>query len=1346
MSDLNNNLNITNLLYHSKSKFTSIIFAYLNITNKSFRANEETKQEKILEKYVKDLKVKMSKIISDNSEKNNKIKTKILKFDKNILDKITSDDYEFEDDFIFFIEHILEPKYKVILFENDNFSSYKTSSVFNKAIILYKNESKFYSVFSKDDTYIFEIDDPTIKLILSFVEEKEVLSEVYDISLTITKDKSLDMFILEENDVIFEDFNDDLIVHYTNKSFIPKFSKEEQMMQIQNLLTTNRKYKQSSKHLFDLIHHSLPTKTLEYNYNFIKTTNVNKNFEDYEIYLDEFSKYKKKFNNSYVKSIYYQDEDINANVKHVIVDNEDVIRNSFTNSINKLNNDIIINDVDSCKQHYTKQDLENISKKHKLNIMMGSKDKMCKQLLSINLLEKDIYEYYKKTYTPKELKKILGDVHQGPNTMDALIKTLIHTNKVELDKIFTQSALQDIAKMHDVSIDENNIYESLMNVNFLKTKKASEYTCDENDISIDAFDTYPNNNTYHLEMFRPIPQDKISMNGFYYNGDRSTTSFEIFNIANHLNILKSIHKYLPINCELHYFDGSIQKGKLQNVLQDNQILKINLESKQFVYYNLKNINDNKYYIYTDLHDGYKYNKHHINKNIYFEIEEYNYEEMKQFVSLNLHDYLMLFKPIVTNFHEIKRILKYFDASLFDMNKHDTDKMLDYLSKTANKSKNISTDDANKKEEEANITKKSIHKFLQFSEENQSDLHKMALLQSMNYIEHIHKIYANVYLQDHNQLDVQISFTKNTDNFKEVVQQYMFNSFQELQMYKKDITSNIDTNIDIELTIRKEESDMYVKNLDDILKKYDILSKDITVFMNTKHDKIFTEEMHYINKVSNIEGSLSPFNEFIQSDPTIVHDAIEQQNEDTSNDVFSNISQLVGIDITASEIKYIERQTTNTYIPLLYKYYKTQKKKDLNKNDFELWKHFTTMVIYSSFVTLISQYKYKIKNIFSKCSDIFSLHGFPLDTDKNKSFTAYMACVMFTLFNKQNKYFQSEKHIQSQIEAVIRLIFQMNPLFKQKFENLVHDTTNDVKLTNITMKPDLNSTFVKNLKITSSKTLLDRNMKLHNMTKYSIDMLLDHHNIMDIVCEKNMKQYTFVDFKFNNMKRITLPEQTILRTSKTNDNSDKIVLNFIEDFTKYFDLNFDQFRKTILLQSNDNHASIININMLFNKLINVNAFFEKQYMVFMDNLMRNSFNLLENIRSMFETIERTLMKLFVTDNIYTFFKVSIDAAQRTHLNTFMRYFQEHINNIIKKIEVNNIDIEHLKSKSEILREEEKQQKLGKYNNLQDDEMFIIMELEKQIGIKVDIANEEDAVVNEEEIEYQKVLSQDDDEPE
>lgn len=1344
MSVLNNNLNITNLLYYDESTLSSIIFAYLYITKTSFRTSNEKKQEQKLEKYITDFKNQISKIISNNSEKNNKIKTKIMKFDKTILDKLSLEDYNFKEDFIFYIEHILEPRYKVIIFDNNSFFSYKSSSLFENVIIIYKNENKYFPVFSEDNTYVFNMKDPIVKLILSFIEEKEFISEVYDTLVTTTnKDTTFDMFILEDEDVIFEDFNDDLVVHYTNKSFIPKFSKEEQLVQIQNLLSANQIYNQSSKYLFDLIHNSNYPKMLKYKYDFIKTTNVNKSFEDYDVYLEEFAKYKKNFNNSYIKSVYCQDDDSLSKYdeKHLIVHHEDVIRNSFTNVIQKLNNDIVINDVDSCKQHYTKQDLDNIIKKHKLNII-GSKDKLCKQLLSINLLETGIIDYYKKTYTLKELKKRIGDLHQGPNTFDAYIKTLINNNKVEVNNIFTRSDLEHIANKHNVVLDENDGYESLMQINFLKKKEETHNVCEEEGILVDAFDVNPNKNSYHLETFRSIPEDKLFGNGFYYNGNKSTTDFETFDIANYLNILKSVDKYLPINCELHYFDGSIEKGKIKDVLQDKNILKISLESKKYIYYNLKNIHDNKFFLYTDLHDGYKYNKHDVNKNIYFEIHEYGYEEMIEFVSLGLYEYLLIFKPNLDSFNNINNILTHFNASIFDINKKDNDFIIDYISSKKDNQNtiiNVKKDTTN-----SSVLKKSIYKFLQFSEENQSDLYKMALLQSMNYIEHIHSIYANEYRKNHNKLNVKISFTKNTDNFKDIVQRYQFESFQELQNYKKEISSTIDTNIDIELTIRKEESESYVNNLDRVIDTFDILLQDITMFMNSKHEKIFTTEMEYVNKVSKIEGSISPFNEFIQSDPTIVHDVLEQPDETIIVDsAFSKISQLVGIEVSHSEIQYIERQIIDKYIPILYKYYKNQKKKDLNKHEFELWKHFNTMVVYSSFVTLLSQYKYKIKTVFSKCSSIFSLHGFPLDDENNKSFTRYIACVMFTLFNKQNKYFQSENHIQSQIEAVIRLIFQLNPLFKQKFETLVHDKINDVELTKNIMKPYLNLNSIKNMKINSSHILLNRGMKLHNMMNYTIDLLLDKHNIMDIVCEKQKNIYTLESFDFDNIQYITLQDEHMLIAEETKTNSDEIVTKYIENFTEYFGLDFDQFRKTFLLKIEHNHASIINVNVLFNKLINANDFFEKHYVIFMDNLMQNSFNIIENIRSMFEKIETTLMQLFSINDIYTFLNISIDATKRTHFETFIRYLAEYINNTITRLNINNIDIEDLKSKSEILREEEKQKKLGRYNNLQDDEMFIVMELEKQIGIKIDYGNEE--IVNEE-IEYQQVLSQDDDEPE
>ena len=71
---------------------------------------------------------------------------------------------------------------------------------------------------------------------------------------------------------------------------------------------------------------------------------------------------------------------------------------------------------------------------------------------------------------------------------------------------------------------------------------------------------------------------------------------------------------------------------------------------------------------------------------------------------------------------------------------------------------------------------------------------------------------------------------------------------------------------------------------------------------------------------------------------------------------------------------------------------------------------------------------------------------------------------------------------------------------------------------------------------------------------------------------------------------------------------------------------------------------------------------------------------------------------------------------------------------------------LKNKAEVLREMDKQEKLIKFDNLEDDQMFIIMELEKQLGISIDV----NAVVANDEDDPEDVmmtqLSEDDDIPE
>lgn len=150
-----------------------------------------------------------------------------------------------------------------------------------------------------------------------------------------------------------------------------------------------------------------------------------------------------------------------------------------------------------------------------------------------------------------------------------------------------------------------------------------------------------------------------------------------------------------------------------------------------------------------------------------------------------------------------------------------------------------------------------------------------------------------------------------------------------------------------------------------------------------------------------------------------------------------------------------------------------------------------------------------------------------------------------------------------------------------------------------------------------------------------------------------------------------------------------------------------------------------------KLKETYDFFANKSKIFDNNRYTISTDIQYNLLTMFQCVEKLCEELFDTEHIYTFMNTEMNADKRKHMTIFMNAFQEFLNNLTTKISNNLVDVEKLKKKTEILREEEKQEKLTKYNNLEDDEMYIIMELEKTVGIKIDLVEQVDNNNNEDE---------------
>lgn len=108
---------------------------------------------------------------------------------------------------------------------------------------------------------------------------------------------------------------------------------------------------------------------------------------------------------------------------------------------------------------------------------------------------------------------------------------------------------------------------------------------------------------------------------------------------------------------------------------------------------------------------------------------------------------------------------------------------------------------------------------------------------------------------------------------------------------------------------------------------------------------------------------------------------------------------------------------------------------------------------------------------------------------------------------------------------------------------------------------------------------------------------------------------------------------------------------------------------------------------------------------------------EKILALFTTLENVLYDMTKTENIFTFTNTSENQNLIKDFEIVLTEFRLLLTSMVNDYEFQHINMDDLKNRAEILREEDKQKKLNKYNNFDDDQVYIIKELEK-VGVVKD----------------------------
>lgn len=1389
MSLLKNNLNISTLYVHDASRPKSIEYCFLFLTSATFRSKTESDRRKQVERFRAMLSKNMSDILKDTANtSSDAIKNKIMKFPNgNRLPKLFLEtDYVLGDEFVFVIEELVKG-YRFVFVEREMFVLGSLKSEFSNQdkiiIIQKKGRDSYYPVFQQPEKYEFNVSDDVVNLIETFHSNTEqvaspLVSEPVDTN-TNTYNTQDQTYIIDEEDIVFDPTEQDITVRYTNQHNKLVFTPQEEMLYLQNLLISSP-YSENEKAtgytLQPILKNINVPENAMMNMYPIKVATTERHLEDWDIYIEEYDEFKQAFmNQAYINPNFYQQSDLDNGNKTA---NEDIVRNSFNNTFVKWNLDfedfVASADMSDCES-MAAADRQALFTKHNIKTTFTSRQKQCEVLLAYNFLEEFIMqELSKKTIAEMRMLAQEHAITSLPKSSSkSVLSAFLAKNHTSIFKyLFTLPQLKQIVKSHNLPIqtdDFDALFEKLRATNlveygFRKLKSGKHPSCEPDDV-LTAILASTNDPTplptskRSLQIFRHADLDGgISANGFYYQGNKDSSEFKIFDVANYINVLKNIEKFLPVKCTLYYHSEqpSSEEGIIQPLNDDSlvgSVLKIKTNNKGVIYYNLTNIHDNSFFVYPEFYEGYKYQKRDLDKNIFFYTQQYPYDDMLRFVSLSLSEYTDLFEVTIDSLKNYEATLSLFNRDIHNTLQTDLDILNERITPVQKKKK------LDHKHVDTNITKReSKYDFLRFNNENISDTHKMFLLQKREY----YRIIKDIQLEKARMNSLQTLDAKTPpmkSSSDEPKRNYrvenVFNTFEEVKEYKQQIQQNVEHNVDVDISIRKRNVERYLESKEDILNKYERYVDKISAFFAAVHNKMpFKNEMSYTKThSSHMEGMEESTHDtrwmFVNTNPNLFHapldnaplDNLSQQEDSTKQiDALNNLIAVAGVKITDTEQDYI-RRSADTIVRVFIKAQQQKQSSSIASNaDMALFVSFGRMVAYASFITLFAQYRYDITNVFKLCSKVFSLGGFPIDASKtDKSFTAYMACILFAQLKRKNKFAQSEKVVQSYIESAIRILFQQNPIIKGVFEKLEKNRATDknkIKESNVfkSFKPYYSFKHVDN-KIRDNMPnvfVIKPNFSFHqiNETKAK-EFNRNQANLFQLLCPKKKRstKYSIVDKTMMDaltMNIINKPSYDKPSEATDENALDNRVSELIESFDNAFyktnKVRSSEFSKIFIEQSapeyKDSHQyyHLLDPNGTYRNALRRHTNMESYQALFNKHAIEKQSNALLTIIHMYESLKALLSEMVkeVTDDIFIFLNVSESVSLENDVHVLVSEFRKHLDDIVLKYKAQHVSAETLKSRAEIMREEDKQRKLDQYSSLSDEQMILMRELEETFG--------------------------------
>lgn len=1344
MNILNNDYGIDSLLtieYDTDEfKNDTLLFSILYLTSNNFRGSK--KQNIYIQKYKKQLFDALETIL----EKSTKLSKNIISFNKDIVKDFKNEETNVETNIknvIYIFENVLTEKYNIIIFENGVAQPFALNSSY--PIILVENTDNVFKPIVSKSQFVFKNSSSIIKIIqLNNKKENTSNTSVYSETTNILQD---DIFIIEEDDIFFEELESSTTVSYNNQNYVEFVSEEDSLMYLQNLTNIiNDEF--AVENMFHILQNIYTKKNNVYfDKHLIHSVDLLKyEFINQYEYLEKFEKYKKLFpHKAYIESIYSQEE--NSGKNKIIKDS-----NTIINPIS-INEEVIVSSNQySCLDEFTLGQLHDISKYHDLQII-NTKSKLCKYLSSVNLLQDEISQELKDSLSSQDIKDHISKYELKENSSkNVVIKHIITNHLYDSDILDVNSELvQNINKKYNLSLPDDSNFETLTKFNFLNLYN----DIINKDLYSELLDEHDNVfiNTEPIEYESPniisdkiLAEDNFFSNGFVLLNDiHSKEQLNVFNLDEYIANLRNIEDFLPVKCKIYYFNkyksnSQNSVGEIKGII-NNSYLEIQCNDNNTILYNLLNIKDNYFFVYSDIHDNYHYDKTNIIDNVFISSTKLSIEEIKQIVLLSFDEYIFNFPPSSKmSISDINQYLKNaFNISIDDLLLSQYKKIEEFILIDSKKS-----DDEEIYKFNDNIIPYTPKSFIQF-EYNigtfDSDVNRLIYLNN-NFWKIINNNLKERTLNEEIPSTNQININEINVAYKE-----KFTSFEELKTFKEKYNEFLENETNKSLIKRIDELKEFIDNEDVFSKQQNSLVKEYDDFQKSVSTKVFLEPYHVIKHIDSkkYEGMVEIKDYISQNTFVSTLDNPAPSKEDDS--LLGNLIKLIGIELSDAEKKFIQKQSSENFIPLLVKLKnKTSLKKNPNKPVFEnkeeeqKWLNSTLILTLCGFILLITQLKMNVVKLFAACKSKFSLYGFPLEEENNteQGLLKYIACVVYTTFGKKHKNFSSPQFIQNQIEGIVEMIFNKNPELKQKFKKLSISTTKIDKLNySSNFKPLIESSTIKHVNNKLQTGAINKNFSVTIINEHNKNELFDLRKLFQIKKPKKQIKPEISPEKQKHIQFLELTENTENTDKSIPKNIIDEISMLVSEFEQYYNLDLDQFKELFIISQEatiDKFAKDLSFNDSLMKIQFIPYFEDKKVQSILTKYTtKNTNNRLLNVYNMFKNITLMIKELFNTENVYTFIDNELNQQKKNAFNDILNIVQEKITTINKKYETSKINKETLENVANILKEKKKQEKLTKYKNMEEDQAFIVSQLEQMIGIEINIDN----LSTQEDIENEKL---------